>query len=86
MIDDCKEPEITQISLPNTEQSICERASDDKVLKLQDIFKNRSTQDIEQAVRMSVGNINLAAQQILGNGRGKALQTVLKYCMVHYPE
>ena len=60
--DDCKQPEI---SLPSTEH-IYDTASDDKVLKLQDIFKNRPTQEIEQAVRMSAENINLAAQQLLG--------------------
>ena len=78
--DDCKKPEIR---LPNTEQGICDTASDDKVLTLQDIFNNRPTQEIEQAVRMSAGNINLAAQQLVGNDQGKASQTVLKYCMVH---
>ena len=74
--DDCKQRGIT---LPNTEQGICDTAS----FKTTRHLKNRPTQEIEQAVRMSAGNINLAAQQLLGNDRGKASQTVLKYCMVH---
>ena len=73
MIDDCKQPEL---GLPNTEIGIGGMVSDDKVSKLQDIFKNKPLQEIKQAVRMSDGNINLAAQQLLGNDQGKVLQSV----------
>ena len=73
MIDDSKQPEL---GLPNTEIGIGGMVSDEKVSKLQDIFKNKPLQEIKQAVRMSDGNLNLAAQQLSGNDQGKVLQSV----------